>query len=387
MNATPHKDIRDLHVAGGDVATLLADNSPALVPYVPETAAVTPPAEMNAAIVAASREKRIQFYKPSELRAYQPDDNTIIAGDAHITRGQVFVIGGEPGVGKSTAATELAFCGVDRSNWLGIPIHCQFKTMIIQTENGRYRLKKEYEARNCGSNVDDFILVSEPPPYGLTLNHPEFLYDIGLAIDGFRPDVVILDPWNSAAKDNTQRDYLEAFDHLRAMLPKGKDKPALGIVAHTRKPKSDEKRTGGTALMHLLSGSYALSSVARSVFIVTPGAFDETDNSVVWFNPKNNDGEKIGRTAWERSPSGFKPIQDFDWATFDGGDDKRRIIEANDIRQAFNGEELIHSVAVKALEAVTGLGRRACEKALNPKGKFASILSTDPQGFIAVANE
>ena len=33
-------------------------------------------AEMNAAIVAASREKRIQFYKLSELRAYQPDDNS-----------------------------------------------------------------------------------------------------------------------------------------------------------------------------------------------------------------------------------------------------------------------------------------------------------------------
>ena len=75
---------------------------------------------------AKPREPRIRFFKPSELRSYQPDKDVVLVGDCHIMRGEVFVIGGEPGVGKSTAATELAICGATGSEWLGHPIHVRF---------------------------------------------------------------------------------------------------------------------------------------------------------------------------------------------------------------------------------------------------------------------
>ena len=91
-----------------------------------------------------TREPRIRFFSPSELRGYEPEKDIVLVGDCHIMRGEVFVIGGEPGVGKSTAATELAICGATGRPWLGLPVHCRFKTMIIQTENGRYRLRQEY---------------------------------------------------------------------------------------------------------------------------------------------------------------------------------------------------------------------------------------------------
>jgi RecA-family ATPase len=200
-----------------------------------------------------AREKRIRFFRPSELRGYMPDEHTMLVGNCHIIRGEVFVIGGEPGIGKSIAATELAFCGATGSAWLGLPVHYFFKTMIVQAENGRYRLMQEYQARGEILESENLIRVSEPPPYGLTLSNSEFLADVQDALAQFQPDVVILDPWNAAVKDDKQHDYSEAFDALRALLPKGDARPALGIVAHTRKPKADEKRTGGTGLMHLLA--------------------------------------------------------------------------------------------------------------------------------------
>ena len=92
------------------------------------------------------RDPRIRFYRPSELVSFEPDEKAVLVGDCHIMRGEVFVIGGEPGVGKSTATTDLAICGATGDAWLGLSVRVRFKTLIIQNENGRYRLRQEYEA-------------------------------------------------------------------------------------------------------------------------------------------------------------------------------------------------------------------------------------------------
>ena len=145
------------------------------------------------------------------------------------------------------AATQLAVSGATQRDWFGHTVHRQFRTMIVQTENGRYRLRLKFSALDC-DKIENWIRVSEPPPFGLTLTNTEFQTDIGAALDSFKPECVIFDPWNAAARDDRQRDYVETFDALRNLLPTGPDKPALGIVAHTRKPQPNEKRTGGTGL-------------------------------------------------------------------------------------------------------------------------------------------
>jgi hypothetical protein len=190
---------------------------------------------------------------------------------------------------------------------------------------------------------------------------------------------VIFDPWNAAARDDKQRDYVEAFDVLRNLLPKGADKPALGIVAHTRKPQLNEKRTGGTGLMHLLAGSYVLTSVPRCIFIMTRGSEDETDNSVVWFNPKNNNGENMPRSAWHRKLSGFTPADDFDWREFDKPPDERKIVTLDHVREVFgNGtKQLELKDAAHALATLVGISGNAAYNALKVDGKFASNISRD----------
>jgi hypothetical protein len=142
-------------------------------------------------------------------------------------------------------------------------------------------LQQEFSALNC-NEIESWIRVSEPPPFGLELNKPQFQAAIGAALRTFKPDCVVLDPWNAAARDDKQKDYNETFDALRGLIPTGADRPALGVVAHTRKPQLNEKRIGGTCLQHLLAGSYVLSSRPRSIFLMVPGSDDETDNSVVF---------------------------------------------------------------------------------------------------------
>jgi hypothetical protein len=322
------------------------------------------------------REPRIRFFPPCSLRDFVPDKDIVLVGDCHIMRGEVFIIGGEPGVGKSLAATQLAVSGATQRDWFGFTVHRQFRTMIVQTENGRYRLQLEFSALDC-DEIEDWIRVSEPPPFGLTLTNKEFQADIGAALDSFKPECVIFDPWNAAARDDKIREYAETFDALRNLLPTGSDKPALGIIAHTRKPQPKEKRTGGTGLMHLLSGSYIVTSVPRCIFIMTRGSQDETDDSVVFFNPKNSNGENSPRSAWHRKLSGFTPATDFEWKEFDKAPEERKIITLDHIREVFgDGKKRLElKEAAHDLATLVDVTDSAAYNALKEDGKFSEYLS------------
>jgi hypothetical protein len=349
------------------------------------TASQLGPSELTRKIQALDAKKkpaetpripRIRFYSPSELRAYEPDNGVVLVGNCNVMRGEVFVVGGEPGVGKSRAATALAIAGATGQPWFGLQVHRQFRTMIVQTENGRFRLKQEFDSIKLGSEIESYIRVSEPPPFGLTLTNPEFQEDIKAEMEAFRPECVVLDPWNAAARDDRQKDYTETFEALRRILPTGPDKPALGIIAHTRKPKTDEKRTGGTGLMHLLAGSYILTSVPRSIFVMIQGSEDESDNSVVWFNPKNSNGPSAARTAWRREAGAFTPDADFDWREFDKAADKRVIVRVEHLSEIFlNGDrELNLNDAAHALASTADINERSAYNLLSPTGRFKDHL-------------
>jgi hypothetical protein len=321
---------------------------------------------------SAQREPRIRFFCPTELRDYDGSGDSLV-GEHHIPLGEVVVIAGEPGVGKSLAATALAVAGATSNPWFGMPVNKPFRTMIIQTENGRYRLQQEYTHLPC-DQLDEWIRVSEPPPFGLTLSNEEFQADIRAALGLFKPHCVVLDPWNAAARDDKQRDYLEAFEKRRAMLPTGKDKPVLVVIAHTRKPQPKEVRTGGTSLMHILSGSYVLTSVPRAIFVMLRGSDDETDDSIVFCNPKNSNGPLRSRSAWTRKAGLFVPVKDFDWSDFDRPPESRKRVTFEHIQQLFaKSGQFELSDAAKRLSVIADIGERSAYNALS-RDKFAQHL-------------
>jgi hypothetical protein len=192
----------------------------------------------------------------------------VLVGDFHVVKGSVFVIGGAPGVGKSRAAVALAQAGATGDEWFGLRLHRKFKTMIVQTENGEFRLAREFAELDCNV-LEDFVRIC-PPPYGLCFGRNGFREQLAAAISDFAPDIVIYDPWNAAAREQDSRQYLDTFEALKSVLPRGDDAPVLGIVAHTRKLKTDE-RASGRALLNLLASSYVLGSVPRTVFVNATG--------------------------------------------------------------------------------------------------------------------
>jgi len=325
----------------------------------------------------------IEFFTPSELSGYTLPEGFKLVGDYHIQKATPFVIGGAPGVGKSRGAVALAIAGATGADWFGLKVHRQFKTMIMQAENGRVRLKNEFSdlGMDCAT-LDDFVRVCSPPPCGFAIEKLEFRDALRREIDSFQPDVFILDPFNRIARDDKAKDYAQAFEGLMAVLPPGDDFPSLGIVAHTRKPRAEE-RTSGRALLNLLAGSYVIGSIPRAVFVMQAASDDTTDNRVVWTCCKNNDGELGERTAWERRNGLFVPVTGFDWKTFEGDVEKRRTICLDDLDTLFEsgGRQLAKKTAVEYLMEQTKMAKTACYQALKLDGQYSANLS-DQNGLL-----
>ncbi|HEY1082703.1 MAG TPA: AAA family ATPase [Prosthecobacter sp.] len=342
------------------------------------------PGAVTKPVPEPQKRKFLQFYKPSEIAAYEIPEEVPLIGDLHVFRGGIFVLGGAPGVGKSFALSQLALSGATGADWFGMKVHRRFKTMILQAENGMVRLASEYKVHCEVPNLDEWVRVSGDVDT-FAFENPDFCVEFRHEIEAFAPDVIVLDPWNRAARDNMEKDFRVAFENIIACLPDGPARPALMIVAHTRKPKMGE-RVNGRGLLNLLSGSLILGSVPRAAFILQAASDDPERSEFVFSCCKNNNGKLGGPTAWRREGVQFVgPLHDFDWERFNNGGTsgagKNSKIEESDLVKIFeDGRKwLSKDRAAKALMRLTGAGRSAAYLALDMvKGRFSSLLRVNP---------
>lgn len=293
--------------------------------------------------------KYLDFIKPSDCVNFDPPEDFILAGDCHLVRGGLTVLGGAPGVGKSRAALALAVAGATGADWLGHPIHSQFKTLVIQCENGMFRLKQELS--DIGGSLDDWIRITPPPIYGLAFNEAAFRLEVQKAIATWKPGLIVIDPWNRVAQGDKQADYREALEGIFECLPEDEsERPAVLVVHHLRKKSSDATHKRGRDLLHELAGSYQIGSSARCVFALEAASTDVSDDRVVLTCCKNNDGREGEPSAWHRCNGLFAPCDEFDWEAFYGGEDDSGRISERKIREALEGVQGIRKTeAVKRL--------------------------------------
>jgi len=268
---------------------------------------------------AGQKPKRewLEVWKPSDFIAFDPPEDFILLGDCHLTRGGITVLGGWPGVGKSRAALGLAIAGATGQSWLGHKVHAKFRTLIIQIENGEWRLKHELTEAIPAEGMDEWLRITPPPSRGLAFHEAGFRERVGEIIQEFRPGLVIIDPWNRVAEGDKQGDYRLALEAILECLPADpKEKPAILIIHHMRKKGSDSTRKQGRDLLHELAGSYQIGSAARCVFVIEPGSNDTSDLVVVLTCCKNNDGHEGEPSAWIRSNGLFQPAEGFDMEGF-----------------------------------------------------------------------
>ena len=325
----------------------------------------------------------IEFLRPSEFKKLVTPPGTILVGNKHITRGNLFVVGGAPGIGKSRCGLALCESGACGYDWLGLPVHCRFHTLVIQNENDDDRVKEDVSKLDTDI-LDKYVFISRIPPCGLCFDDQAFRDQITAHLDNYgMPGVVLVDPWNAVSKRDDQEAYLAAIESVRSLFPRDHSGPAIGIFPHTRKPSAAERNSpSGRALLNTLSGSLVLGSLPRAVWVMQ-SASNRTDcTEVISTCCKNSNGELGPRTVFNTANGDWDPVVGFDWAAWESQKNsssssstpKECKVRIEIMSLVFEG-----GVALTLTEAVNilktyGVSKSAAYRALQLDGKFAGHL-------------
>jgi CheY-like chemotaxis protein len=334
----------------------------------------------RAAKVGETARPMIEVVTCNQIRAYIPNPSLFLVGADMISKGELTVIGGSPGLGKSRLGNTLAFAGArGGGEWMGYEIKRQFRTLVLQCENSMRRLKSEVEA--VPADAEDWVRFTKPCP--LSFSKPEFRDELRRIYEQWPFDVVVLDHWAEIAREEGQADHLEALDHIRASLPLGEDAPAVVIIAHMRKMRGGDswRPKQGRELLNELSGSFAIGAKARTVFMIQPGSLDIDDDRIVFECAKSNNDQPLPPSAWHRRNGEFLPCPSFSFEEWynppeDGG---RKVVSEADLKTLFmeGKRKLSLKQGVADLMAL-GFAQATAYRALSlDKSKFKDYLKEE----------
>ena len=283
---------------------------------------------------AAGSKKKVSFATWDQVTRFEPPKGFQLLDRMMLARGQMTVLAGYPGTGKSMLSLWLAaLAATGAGEFMGHEILTRFRTLILQNENGLFPLKERFQgiqSRFPDFDFSDWIRISEPPEDGLAIANPDFRRAVKNEIRSFDPGLVIIDPFTNLVSDLGHKDYSEALDYIREIIPERADQPALLIVAHCRKRGNGAKRAKGRALLNEIIGSQALGSRTRSAWAIDAATDDVEDERVVVQDIKNNNGALIGPSAWLRGVGWFDELADFDFDEYLNSDNSTGSGNAKD---------------------------------------------------------
>ena len=344
----------------------------------------------------------LEIFNAADLEKYTPSQNLNLIGDNEICMGYegVALMAGPGSSGKSLAVAGMALAGcIGSGTWHGRKVHRKFKTLILQAENGKSRLKKQFAKMKelhpkLAAAIDESIFFSGPPEGGLAFHRPDFRAAVRRTVDKLRPDMVVLDTWAQVAAEDAAKDVMDKLSEIRACFPAGDDCPALLIVAHTSKPRPEQVRHG-RALANLVSGSVALVNTARCVYMILPWSEAFEDDRIYFACPKLNNGEMFPASVWRRRFGAmFVADPDTDaknWGQADKQDEEAgRKIKRADVVAAFEGLSVLKKAdLVKRLQAKLDAGTSTINFAITPgeRGYLADMFTITAEGWLQLKKE
>ena len=325
-----------------------------------------------------SNKRQLEMWSPSDLLKYEIPPHLRLIGDNEIIMGYdgLFLMAGPGSSGKSLCGMTLALAGArGAGTWMGRQVHRKFKTMILQAENGAIRLKDEMEAigRNHPEiNIEECILISSPPEGGLPFHKADFRAAVRDEAEKFKPDLILIDTWAQVAAEDAAKEVVDKISEIRTCFGALETFPAMGILAHTKKPRAEEVRKG-RGLINSISGSIALGNTARCVYMLLPWNEEMEEERIYWACVKLNNGKMYPASVWHRRFGTFFVHDDqTDPREFGRSeDDGREKISRDNLQDAFGDDkELTTRDLVKRLAKCSGASEATCYRAISVEGGY-----------------
>jgi hypothetical protein len=272
------------------------DNAPSvLLRALDGDAGQAPPPEANG---ESNPSAGFTVWTPKQLLEWVSPPNQDILAGGFIHAGELAVLAGQPGLGKSRLILFLAICQITGQPWLGLPT-CQppRRWLLIGNENSTKRLQGDLKKMMAG--LDDaqrelvnenlfFHILETPEDSMLTLDNPETKGRLTTTLNDIKPNVAVFDPWGALTPDEDKGAETRAAIYALLGIAKRCGDPAVLVAAHARVGAGNISMGTGWNKGAFIKGSKVLLGCARSVFNLMPGAADDETKLVLACGKSNN---------------------------------------------------------------------------------------------------
>ena len=278
-------------------------------------------ADLLRAIEDVGKEQRLTVLTLAEILALPIDEHSCMLGDQLLAKGQSLVIAGQPGLGKSRLALQLAVTCITGRSWCGIETHARgLRWLVLQSENGAERLKADCAALlKWGGDFDQLLLriqvIRSDNDGFLCLADPEAVARIDATIQHIKPDGIIADPLRDFGIGdlNSDADMIATLRELSRIVRHGNPDRALVLLHHALTGRAGAAKAFGFERAGFARNSKALLGWARAQINVIPGA-EESNEQLVLTCGKNSNGKEFPPIAVRLNSETmiYEPDEDFD---------------------------------------------------------------------------
>jgi len=191
-----------------------------------------------------------------------------------IVRGDIFLIAGDAGVGKSTLLACMSYAAAARGGWVGIQVTRKLRVLHVDEEQSDaevYGVFLKHGPRLPSADLRVFV------GQGANLDSDEGLAILEREVADFAPDLLLIDSATAAfgkIDGNLNKDVAAVFRRLFHL--RQKYGLTIGFVHHLGKP-GETKRS----LMHRVLGSVGFATQSSAVFVAVPHDADSIELSQV----------------------------------------------------------------------------------------------------------
>jgi RecA-family ATPase len=154
--------------------------------------------------------------------------------------GGSMILYGDPKVGKSYAALQLALAIQNGDPWLGFPVPNNGRVLYVQLDTPRSLWAERLEAlKDVGHPVQDLLLADRETLETFTFDilNPEHFNLLKESVESAAPDCVIIDTLREAHKGD-ENDSTD-MQNVISLLTSATQPAALVLISHSRKPAAE----------------------------------------------------------------------------------------------------------------------------------------------------